>query len=230
MAQMLLLNPRKRRSATKRRKTASPAQRAARAAFAAMSRKRRRNPIGGSVRRAARRVMRRRRRNPISVGLPNTRTIFAALRDAAIMGGGAIAMDVAYAQVEKLLPASFMRQANKIDIGDALKAVATVALGQMLNKPTRGMAMKMATGALAVQAHGIMRAFLPANLQALNGHAELGYVTAAPVYDGVARIDNAMNGLDAYTAPGSTPLLSEYTDSFDSPLLSEFDDSVEYVG
>lgn len=222
MAEMLLLNPRKRRARrAKRRGNPSPAQLRARAKFAAMARarsgkRRQRNPIGlARVRRAARRVYRR-RRNPIA--LPSMGGITQALKNAAVMGGGAIAVDYLYAQLERVMPANLRRTPGRVDIGDAVKAIATVALGYMLNRPTRGFAMKAATGSLVVQMHGLIRSVVPAQFR-VDGVDGLGYAVAAPVYDGVARV-SPVQALDAYTAPGETPLLNEYVGPFDSPLLS----------
>lgn len=227
MAEMLLINPRKRRARKTRRSNPSAAQLRARAKFAAMARarsggrKRRRNPIGNPVRSIRRRVRSysRRRRNPIG-GLPTIATIIRAIKDAAIMGGGAIAIDIAYAKLEAMMPANLKRNPARLDIGDGIKAVATVAIGQLLSKPTRGLSMKAATGALVVQAHGIIRQLLPATMQVngFDGASGLGYVTAAPVYDGQARVTPSM--LEAYTGPFDSPLLNEYTPAFsDSPLL-----------
>lgn len=226
MAEMLLINPRRRKSS----KRASPAQLRARAAFAAKfgggKRRRRRNPASvarsGSARRAnpapryGRRIMRR-RRNPISLGGLGLNTIFAAFKDAAVMGGGAIAMDVGYKYVEDMLPMNLKRTPGAPDLGDAIKALFTVVVGRALRGPTRGLSMKAATGALTVQAYNLIKQQLPASLQ-VNGLEGLGYGSPALVYQGSSRI--GPHGLQGYTAPGVTPLLNEYVGDYDSPLLS----------
>ncbi len=241
MAKMLLVNPRRRPA--KRRK-ASPAQRAARARFAAMARSRsraakrparrrknpapalpfvaanmpararrrparRRNPIGASS--AARSYRRGRRRNPISLGRAST--YVSMIKDAAIGAAGAVAVDLAMGQINRFLPATLRRTPGTVGIGDAVKAVLTVAMGQLLRGPTRGMSTQLARGALTVQAHGIMTQFLPSTLT-------LGYATAAPVISRSARIGPNASMLNRYIAPGQTPMLSRYVAPGLTPMLS----------
>lgn len=224
MSEMLLINPRGRRKARKVRKNPTPAQRAARAAFAARfggkkraagATKRRRNPIGATVRRKMRSYGARRRRNPIG-GLPSFALIIKSMKEAAIMGGGAVAVDMVYKRIETMLPVNLQRDPTKLDVGDGVKAIVTVALGQLLNGPTRGLSMRAATGALVVQAHGIVNQLLPIEMR-LSNAGTLGYAVAAPVYDGEARVNPSL--LEAYTNSAG-PLLNEYTPAFeDSPLL-----------
>jgi hypothetical protein len=207
MAQMLLINPAKRRTvkrsaAKKRRKNPSPAQRAARAKFAAMSRarsanparkraRRRRNPVAVAVRRRrnpigvsmARKMTRSyRRRNPIGMGgsLFNFRSYFATMKDAAVMGAGAVAMDVGYSYINRMLPAMLQRTPGSVTAGDAVKAVLTVMIGRLLAKPTRGLSQKAAMGALTVQAYNITASMLPASMP-VNG---LGWSNAGRVVPG----------------------------------------------
>lgn len=242
MAKMLLLNPRPRR---KSRKAPSAAQRANWARFAAMAKgrktKRRKNPAAssrtstagsprrsnplGAYRRASRRVARR--RNPISMrgvtgGLFNFRSYIAPLKDAAVMGAGAVAMDVGFSYVNRYLPASMQRVPGTVGVGDAVKAVLTVALGKLLAKPTKGLSQKAAMGSLVVQMRDITTAMLPASM----GVSGLGWMTNARVVPGMnARANSytrAPARIGAYV-PGPSPALSGPVGGFvpgASPLLS----------
>lgn len=218
MAEMLLINPKKRRKA--RRAGRSAAQRRATAKLVAMNRRRgrRRNP--GAVvpamnpmrRRVARRAnpiraVRRRRSNPIGGGRFGVGLIMRQVQDALVQGGGAVAMDLIYGQVQRFLPAMLQRTPGSIGLGDATKAVITVALGHFLSPLTRGMSRRAATGALTVQAHGIIAGLLPSTMT-------LGYAQPGRVVQGNSRIgpNRAITGqMGAYVRPGATPLLNAYT-------------------
>jgi hypothetical protein len=218
MAKMLLINPRKR--AKKARKAPSAAQRANWARFAAAAKRRsrggvsanpkkrrkaRRNPL--SMVRSVRRAVSRRRRNPISLGgsVLNFRSYLTPIKDAAVMGAGAVAMDVGYAYINRMLPASMQRVAGTLGLGDAIKAVLTVAIGRILNRPTRGLSQKAAVGALTVQAYNIAASFLPASMPVAGA---LGYATAGRVVPGAGRTNaNARAGVGMYVG-GPSPLLA----------------------
>lgn len=243
MSQMLLINTRRRKarkSGGKKRRTA--AQRAATARMLAANRrragrssnpaprrarrsKRRSNPISYAPRRAARRSAYRRRRNPISLrggSLTRISTYLAPIKDAAVMGAGAVAMDVAFGYINPLLPVSMRKVPGVLGVGDAVKAVLTVALGQLLSGVTRGLSRKAAVGSLVVQARDIAVTLLPAGMT-VNG---LGYVTAGQVVPGMnGRVNSNMmmrGRVGAYTGgPGQSPLLSAYTGGpGQSPVLS----------
>lgn len=224
MAEMLLINPRKRRRASAKRKS-SPRR----------SRARRRNPIAGRsvamrlsglARRRSRRhnpiarlrIGRRRRRNPISMGGINTGRMMAMFKDAAIGGAGAIAMDIIMGQVNGFLPASFQTSKSSIGIGDAVKAGLTAFLGQGAARMTKGLSIKMAQGALAVQAYEILSSLVPASFT-------LGYASPAAIVNGSPRVGPTRSGMmqnafGAYAKPGRTPLLSAYATPGRSPLLN----------
>lgn len=229
MPQLLLINPgrkvkpmAKRRTAAQKRATAKmiAANRAraggSRRRAARKSPKRRRNPLPvvASARRVGRRVKRtarrtysriRRRRNPISMGRASS--YIGMFKDAAIQGGGAVAVDIGYAYVEGMLPASLQRTPGRIGLGDAVKAVATVAAGKFLSRFTRGLSMKAAQGALTVQAHGLVSALLPAGMTA----GRVGWMVAAPVIPGTARVGpngQVQGRVGAYMTPGQTALLN----------------------
>ena len=210
MAEMLLINPRRRRKARKARPAAK--RRVARArrrrnpiAAAAPVARRRRNPI-----RAVRRRASRRRRNPISLGGGSMMTL---LRDALVGGAGAVAFDVVHGQIQRFLPVSMQRVPGTVGVGDAVKAVITVVVGQALSKPTRGFSRKAAAASLTVQAHDIIKSFVPASMP-------LGFASPAMIAQGTNRVGPIRNGVGAYMRPGNTALLSAYTPGNVTPLLN----------
>ena len=195
--QMLLLNPAKRR---KSRTPRSAAQKAATARMLAANRRKRTgaskrpaaarayaaNPVKRRKRRAVtatpRRATRRYKRNPI--GLPKMNGLIAMLTDAAISGGGALAVDLAMGKVAPHLPASI---GGKYDTDGsinytyaAVKIAFAVAIGSFLPKALPGKfkkyAEKAALGSLTVQAYDIAKHMLPATMT-------LGYVQPATVAD-----------------------------------------------
>jgi len=222
MAEMLLINPRRRRKA----KRAAPARRRRNplALARVVHRRRRRNPIAAVHRRRRnpigmmkRRVMRK--RNPAMLG-----GYMGAIREALMDGFGAVAIDYAYHMIAKAIPgtAGNMLTPNPTSVGaaDAIKAVLTVVLGNALNGVTRGFSRKAAKASLTVQSYQIMKKVLPSTISSnLSG---LGYMTPAVVSSGYGtRIGPIRGQMGAYTTPGATPLLSAYTSSGSaSPLLS----------
>lgn len=219
MAEMLLINPRRRKA---KRKGASPAQRAARAKFAAMARARRKNPAKSVAARRRRknpilsavRTRARRRSNPIRMGgmMGGYMTMIQA---AFVQGAGAVAFDVAHGQIARFLPDSLKRTPGSVGVGDAVKAVITAALGKLLAKPTRGLSLKAAQGSLTVQAHGIIASMVPSTLA-------LGYAAPGRVIQGNSRVGpNVRSGyVGAYAPPGVTPMLNAYTRPGATQLLS----------
>jgi len=225
MAEMLLINPRRR---TRRKaKRAAPARRRRnplalarvvhrrrrRSNPIAAVRRRRRNPIGAM----RRRVMRR--RNPSMLG----GNYMTAIREALMDGFGAVAIDYAYHMLTNVMPAStkaYLQPGASVGAADAVKAVLTVVLGNALNGVTRGFSRKAAKASLTVQSYQIMKKVLPSTISSnLSG---LGYMSPAIVTaGGGTRIGPIRGQMGAYTAPGATPLLSAYTSSGSaSPLLS----------
>lgn len=209
MAQeMLLINPRRRRKSTTKRRSkrrAAPRRRRnpigpGRPSSMSLSRhrRRRRNPI------SVRRMVGRRRRNPIRLAGLSTNGIMAMLKDAAIGGAGAVAMDAIMGQINGFLPASFQTNKSTIGVGDAVKAGITAILGQVLAKPTKGLSRRMAAGSLTVQAYDIMSSFVPASMT-------MGYASPAVIVNGSARVGPTRGGmLQAYIKPGRTALLNAY--------------------
>ena len=206
MAEMLLINPRRRRKATAKRRTTRARRRNPVARVMARP-ARRRNPVAAMKRR----VMRR-RRNPIGMNAGMMKMI----QDAFIGGAGSIAVDLAQGQINRFLPATLQTRPGTVGLGDGVKAVLTVVLGRALNRTTRGLSMKMASGALTVQSAGIMRTLLGPTLGANLGFYTPGMVTN--MNNRVGPIRNNMVG--AYTPAGQTPLLSAYTKPGVTPLLN----------
>lgn len=146
MSQMLLVNPRRRRRASKKRRNPSKRRRRSPVARRKVTRRRRRNPI------ARRRVRRSRRRNPIV----SARSVQGQLKTAATGAVGALALDVALAYLP--LPAAISGGI----IGKVAKAAGAIALGIVANKVgvSAANANRMAEGALTVQLHGIGKELL----------------------------------------------------------------------
>lgn len=225
MAEMLLINPRRRtrrkakRAAPARRRrnplsmTVAAPRRRRRNPIAAVARRRRRNPIGAM----RRRVMRK--RNPSMLG----GNYMMAIREALMDGFGAVAIDYAYHMIAKAIPGTagtFLTPTASVGPADAVKAVLTVVLGNALNGVTKGFSRKAAKASLTVQSYQIMKKVLPAQITAnLSG---VGYLSPAIVASGGGtRIGPIRGQMGAYTRPGATPLLSAYTSSgAASPLLS----------
>jgi hypothetical protein len=214
MAEMLLINPRRRKArkttAKRRVRRASSARR--RNPIAAVARRvmRRRNPIGAMTRR----VMRR-RRNPIGMGgRLGMSSVIGMVREGLMSGVGAVAFGVVHGQIAKFLPAALRVVPGRIGAGDAVKALITVVLGQALSGVTRGFSKKAAAASLTVQMHDLVKGFVPAALP-LGG---LGYMSPAGIAMGTNRIGPIRRGMNAYTQ--GTPLLSAYTAPGQTQLLN----------
>ena len=223
--EMLLINPRRRRKARKTRRVrarrrnpvtvitrSSPVRRRRANPVARRRRVIRRSNPGQSIF-ARKRNPSRRRRNPVSLG--GTSTYINAIKDAMIGAGGAVAIDVLFGWLAPKLPASMQKVAGKVGVYEGIKALATVALGQILNRPTRGLSRKLAMGSLTVQAAEVMKTFVPASMT-------LGYASPAFILPASARVGpNRLNGgVGRYMAPGSTALLSQYMPPGQTALLN----------
>ena len=149
-----------------------------------------------------RRVMSRRRRNPI--GMAGLSGYMTAIREALMGGVGAVAFDIVHGQVKRFLPAALQVTPGKVGAGDAVRAIITVFVGHALNGVTRGFSKKAAMASLTVQAHDLLKGFVPAALP-------LGYASPAMIAQGTNRVGPIRQGMNAYTKPGTTPLLSAYT-------------------
>ena len=203
MAEMLLINPRKRST-----RKSNPKRRVVRRKnpVTAMVR-RRRNPLAAARRNPLAR-MRRRMRNPIGGVMGNYMT---QIREAVMGGAGALGMDLVYGQINSFLPAALKRVPGSIGAGDAVKAVITVALGGLLSKPTRGLSDKAARASLTIQAYDIMKSFVPSGMT-------IGYASPALIAQGTNRVGPIRRGMNAYT--NGTQLLNAYMSPGKTALLS----------
>jgi hypothetical protein len=173
-------------------------------------RARRRNPAL-RVYRAAR------RRNPIGMGSLSLTGILGPIKEAAIMGAGAVAFEYGYGYIDRMLPPSMQVKPTGVGVGDAVKAVLTVVAGKLLNRPTRGLAMTAAKGSLTVQMAGLVNELLPASMKS----SAVGYYSpAGMITNANTRVGPNRTRLNAYIAPGNTPLLNAYMRPGASPLLS----------
>ena len=207
MAEMLLINPKKRRRnpaakrrVVRRKNPVTAMVRRKRNPLAAM--RRRRNPL-------ARMRMRTRRRNPIGGAMMGG--YMGQIREAVMGGAGALGMDLVYGQINSFLPAALKRVPGSIGAGDAVKAVVTVALGGLLNKVTRGFSAKAAKASLTIQAYDIMKSFVPSGMT-------IGYASPALIAQGTNRVGPIRRGMNAYT--NGTPLLNAYMSPGKTALLS----------
>jgi hypothetical protein len=170
------------------------------------------------------RAARRRKRNPI-LGL-STSGLMGMLKDSAIQALGSVAVDLAYGQVNKFLPVSMQTQPGvSVGVGDAVKAVFTVIVGTVLNRPTRGLARQAAIGSLTIQLRGITESLMPAAM--VQQMAGLAWATPSAVirgqrWVGPNRMATQRHAMAAYVArpmrPSpfaghAGPLLTAYTHS-----------------
>lgn len=174
----LLLNPAKRRRARKSRKARSPAQRAATRKMLAANRARRpgsrrrratvhanpvhhrrrsyrRNPIGGRSRRAFNSV--------------RASGAFNLMKQGAMLGVGAVAVDILWGQLQRFLPASMAVPMNTDGstnwlyfAGKAAAAIGVATFGRKV-LPAR-FAEAAGVGALAIMAYQIGRSMVPSSL------------------------------------------------------------------
>jgi len=233
MANMLLLNPRRRRKSAKsapKRKRARKAHATLRANPAPRRHRRRRSAVRRNPLPALRRVShkrrhhaKRRRRNPIS--MPGMSGIMGMLKDAAVGAVGSVAVDAVWAKVNGSLPASLQAATPGLNAGTAVKVALAAVLGKVLSRPTRGLSQKAATGSITVTLATLLRAQVGSSL----GLSGVGYAGPAAITRGQQWVQSQnsrrqVNTIGAYPAGNRTPLLSAYpraggTDG-GSPLLS----------
>jgi len=188
MNEILLVNPRRRRRATKKRVTRKRRTVA-----------RKRNPVRRRRSVAKRRVTRRRRKNPVI----SARSIQGQIRTASTGALGALGLDVALAYIP--LPAAITGGI----IGKVTKAAGAIALGIVANKlgVSASNANRMAEGALTVQIHGIgkelLTQFAPGVALSAYMDSDLGYYGSGWNPNGADQPDwNA--GMGAYLPDIST--------------------------
>jgi len=200
-----------------RRHNPSPAQRRARAKFAAMARarsrkanprrrpaarhtaahhvrRRRRNPLHLF---SAPRRHHRRRRNPISAG-----GIKGLLMPAVFGAAGAVLVDAAMTYIP--LPDT-MKTGT---IGMVTKAGAALLLGTMGRKVFGARATDMAVGSLTVQTYALLRQFLPASITGLGFVSPGAIANAVPMAGSNPAQLAGIDGMGMYVGGGMR--LGEY--------------------
>jgi hypothetical protein len=177
---LLLINPKNRRRKTRK---ANPVK-TRKTRRASPQKRRHHNPI--ALRKANPGTYRRRRRsNPSMRGFGNQ--VMPAVKDAAIGGAGAIAVDYAMGNfVRDMLPTSLQNGYGYA----AIKAALTLFAGIGLASSTKGLSRKAAAGALVVQAYDILNQLLPAD-------TKLGYVTYGGVVNGSPLVRTYPGGMGA---------------------------------
>jgi hypothetical protein len=237
MAQLFMLNPRKRkrkarRNPSRRKLTAKQRRyfgpRRARANPARRRRRARRNPVlaANPRRRHRRRVHRnpaRRhyRRNP---GLRlSVRGVVNQVTDAATGAAGATIVDVLMGYVAPNLPASMLTP-NVYPIVKGGVAIAFGAIGGMMGGQIGRFAAKGAEGSLIVTLHDVMRSFLPANLA-------LGFINSGYVAPFSRNMGAYVNGVRPMMGASSlrTPLMGMGASSLQTPLMGLGQDDGNYV-
>jgi hypothetical protein len=171
MAQLMLINPRKRKA--HRKSARSPAQRAATKRMLAANRSRTRvssNPIKRRRRSALKAVRhhshRRVRRNPTAVR-SYSGNLGSMVKCAGIGAVGAIAVDTLY----NYLPLPVTMKTGLV--GTASKAALAVAVGVLGKKFMGRTAGEMAQGSLTVIAYDLIKSYMPVTLPAVAG---MGYL------------------------------------------------------
>lgn len=184
MASLMLINPRKRRAASKRRTRRNPvAKRAAP----------KRNPARANPLKTYRKRSRA-RRNPIGLG-----GITATLTNAAIGGAGAVAVD--YALEFLPLPVSMKTGWT----GVAVKGAIAVGVGMIGKKFLGRNAERMAEGALTVLAYSSIKGLLAPSTASVAG---LAYGGPAQIAGNAAQLNEYLNS-DPYATSGMSSL-NEY--------------------
>ncbi|HJW55871.1 MAG TPA: hypothetical protein VJ577_11405 [Burkholderiaceae bacterium] len=214
--ELLLINPRKRKtarkSATRKTKTKRHAKRRSSSVVVmANPAPRRRRSRLSALRTKVKRASRKYRRNPAPKLSINSITAMA--KDAAIGAAGALAVDVAFGYAKTALPAS-MQEPTATDgsinpMYFAAKGGLAVLVGVLGAKLTKH-AGHMAAGSLTVSAYEVMRTFVPLTV-ALGGYR--GPRVAAP-----RRQASRVNGMgqyvsgarSGYTPPSARPYLGEF--------------------
>lgn len=191
MAQLMMVNPRKRRT----RKARTPAQKAATRKLVARN-KRKRNPT--AKRRSTRSVTRRYKRNPARRmamgGIINQQVIPAATN-----ATGALALDIIWG----FLPIPINIKAGPMK--HVAKGAGAIVMGMVAQNVVRPATAKaLSQGALTVVMHDAMREFA----QRMLPNVPLGYYSAGtPV-----GVGEYMNGLGAYIGgSGTSPYLAADT-------------------
>jgi len=214
MAQLMLVNPRKRR---RKAKTTTKRRTHARRRTTHKRRRYARNPIALNTTRRTRRTHRRKyRRNPIA-GRGKMKGLLAPLMPAAISATGAIGLDLAWGIIGSKLPSALSTGPVK-HIAKAAGALALGALAGMVVK--KDTANQLAIGALTVVLHTAMKETIQKTLP----NVQLG------------ENDFTMNGLAEYFPTDTMAGMGEYfpTDTMQGVGYygggEYFEDSLEGLG
>lgn len=146
--ELMVVNPRKR---TRAKRKANPARRKHHHHAHA------RNPIRRRAKSKLHRI--RRRRNPASRGGERAE-ITQSIKDALLGGAGSVGVDALMGQIRANLPASVQSGYEY----SAVKAAITIALGILAKKFMGPRALKLAEGALTVQAAMLITSFVPSTM------------------------------------------------------------------
>lgn len=151
---------------------------------------------------------RHRRRNPLGLNLGSTSTYVDMIKGGFIGGAGAVLVDLGMGYVNRWLPSTLQRTPGEVGVGDAVKMIITIAAGKLLQRPTKGLSIKMAQGALAVQSHAIIANMLPAGMTL--GYAVPSVVASGTPYVGPVRgiRPGLTRGNLRRYIPGPAPVLS----------------------
>jgi hypothetical protein len=173
--ELLLINPRKRktktkRTAPKRRRRVAAKRRAPVVVMSNPAPRRRRSRLS-AVRTKVKRASRKYRRNPAPRLSINAITGMA--KNAAIGAAGALAVDVAFGYAKGMLPASMQSplgaDGSVNPLYFAAKGGLAVLVGVLGSKVTKH-AADMAAGSLTVSAYEVMRSFVPVSVN-LGGYS-----------------------------------------------------------
>ena len=222
MAEILLLNPRRRRKKARRmsalqrkyfgkraKRASNPRRRRRRRVVAStapvirrrrriarrMANPRKRRAIGYTV---GRRRIRRRRLNPsLRRGFGSIpQTSIALLKSGGVGALGALGLDVAYGQLQRVLPATI---ATSPLAQYVVKLLAAIGVGWLGDKVLRGRGKDLAVGGVTVVLHDAFKAQLQASFPALQLGEYLSYAPAVGTIERAGRLmDTGMAGVGEY--------------------------------
>jgi hypothetical protein len=205
--QLLLINPRKRRSkakraAPKRAKRRTHHRRHAAPVVMANPAPRRRRSRLHAVKSRIKHARRKYKRNPSARFSSNL--IMGMAKTAAIGAAGAVVVDVAFGYAQSMLPTNMQTPVDATGSLNPLYFLAkgglAVALGVLGHKATKH-AGQMAEGSLTVSAYQILRSMVPASVN-------LGYVSPArpvgrmPARQAAPQLGKYVSGMDQYVSGG----------------------------
>jgi hypothetical protein len=191
MAEILLVNPRRRRKAksstkSRRRRSAPKAARRRRRRTAVVGVRRRRRSVARLSNPRRRRSLTarfRRRRNPSLRGI--TSGAIPTLKAGLLGAGGAIGLDLLWGQTSKFMPASI---AGSALAQYAAKLVGALIIGVIGNKFLGGRGRDMAVGAATVVLHDALKAQIQATLPSVPLGEYLTYAPTVGVMNRAGRI------------------------------------------